>query len=1104
MFQNEILATISKDEFTQKFYAECHSDACPMVISAVESFKELLSAHVFQKDEPHMLVLVANMDLAAAWQQNLRGYLPNDQVLIFPSQNTLPFENLSQNTEIVAERLEVLKALAGDFPALIIAPVEALLARLQKKEEFKSSKITLHKNTEIEIDDLAKRLVELGYKREMLVDLPGTFACRGGIADIFPISADRPLRLDFFDTEIESMKYFNPKSQRSEEEFVGTLELFSPTDFANQNGYTLLEYLKENSYVVLDEPAKLEEILVDAQAERKAYLDDLLSGYKIKKDMLLDYEKTFVESDEIIAQINGSRLFSFSNLEQRSIFKHINVHQPQATIIPGYTGKMQIFNNDLALWRSQNCQTFFCASTPMRAQSLRELLADYNLPQVAVGVMELGSGFHYGAGKIAVVTEKELLDRDVKNKGRKRKKDVDMSTFVDMKVGDLVVHTNHGIGKFLGIERMTAAGLTQDYIAISYANNDKLYIPLEQMDMVQKYIGNEGVAPKISRLGGNQWAKLKAKAKASVKDLADELLRLYAAREKAKGFAFAPDTTWQREFEDAFEFVETDGQLKAITDIKNDMENIKPMERLLCGDVGYGKTEVAMRAAFKACMDSKQVAMLVPTTLLAEQHFKNFTKRMANYPVKVAVISRFVPLKKQKEILAEVESGAIDILIGTHRLLSKDIKFKDLGLLIIDEEQRFGVAHKEKIKKWRGEVDILTLSATPIPRTLHMSLVGMRDMSVITTPPEDRIPVQTFVVENHPRLIKNALEREISRQGQVYYIYNNVAGIERKRNELQALVPSANILIAHGQMTERQLEPVMTNFMAGNGDILLCTTIAESGLDVANVNTLIVEEADHFGLAQLYQLRGRVGRSSRQAFAYFTFEPNKSINDQARKRLSAIREFTELGSGFKIAMRDLEIRGAGNILGPQQHGHIAAIGFDLYCRLVAEEVEAGLSGDTTPKVERKPTKIDLGLNAYIPDDYITDTAMKFEIYNKIAAAQSDADIEDLRRELTERFGNPPKMVENLFTLMEVRNPAQILGAASVLMVTVNLVINFGNHNPFSGTQMIKIAQKHSKTVKFSQQNGFTMRYVLGNLSDIEKIQKIKCFLQELVAISQEQ
>ena len=691
------------------------------------------------------------------------------------------------------------------------------------------------------------------------------------------------------------------------------------------------------------------------------------------------------------------------------------------------------------LRKKNGYKTLILAGTRTRGERLVNTLRDRDIESVykdVVDSIELGQvvvtfgnlvkGFEYPDLKICVISDKEVFGEAKKSlpkKGSKRKGVGKITSFAELKPGDYVVHANHGVGVFKGIKQIEIAGNTRDYLDIVYDKGDKLYVPVDQLDLVQKYIGSEGKNPKINKLGGNEWQKAKAKVRKSINEIAEDLVKLYAARAALKGYKYSKDTEWQRQFEDEFPYEETPDQLTSLEEIKHDMESDKPMDRLLCGDVGYGKTEVAIRAAFKAVMDGKQVAFLVPTTILAEQHYKNLVKRFSDFPVKIDMVSRFRTTKQQKATLQALKEGNVDILIGTHRLVSKDIVFKDLGLLIVDEEQRFGVAQKEKIKSIKKNVDVLTLCATPIPRTLHMSLTGVRDISVIETPPEERFPIQTYVLEQNDQLIRDAILREVAREGQVYFVYNRVESIQGMANYISELVPECKVGVIHGQMTEKELEAEMIKFMQKEYDVLVCTTIIETGIDIQNVNTIIVNNADKMGLSQLYQLRGRVGRSNKIAYAYFMYTKDKVLTEVAEKRLKALKDFTELGSGFKIAMRDLEIRGAGNMMGSSQHGHMAAIGYDLYCRMLEDTVKL-IKGD----IDKEPieTTVDIKVDAYIPSSYIEDEIQKIEVYKKIAAIENLNDYKEIKEELEDRYSSIPEAVYNLMDIAYIKSLAKEL------------------------------------------------------------------------------
>ncbi len=806
------------------------------------------------------------------------------------------------------------------------------------------------------------------------------------------------------------------------------------------NMVTLLDYLPD-SRIILDEPVRGQDTYRNLQEEHA----NIYSNFLERGVILPREQEIFVNSNGLEALIWARNPWSLSLLAKTPkgvIPAHILTLPTKSA--PVFHSKIETLAKDFNNWLKNNQIIILAVSMKDKARRLREVLREQGIASIFVGdgmepelipgtirieVLDLESGFEWIPEKILILTETEIYGRQKKRyQSRFQQEGSKISSFTDLKVGDYVVHINHGIGKFMGLETLEIAGSHRDYLKIEYAGEDRLFIPTDQVNLLQKYIGIEDAPPKLNKMGGADWQKVKNRVKESIRDMAEELLELYAQREVTPGHAFGPDTVWQYEFEEAFYYEETPDQLRAIAEIKKDMESSKPMDRLVCGDVGYGKTEVAMRAAFKTVMDGRQVGILVPTTILAQQHFLTLRERFSGYPINVKVISRFQSPKEQATTINGLLEGEVDIVIGTHRLLSADLHFKDLGLLIVDEEQRFGVAHKEKLKELRKNVDVLTLTATPIPRTLHMSLAGIRDISIIETAPQGRFPIRTHVLEYNVEVIREAIQRELDRQGQVYFVYNRVETIERMAAHLQEILPNARISIAHGQMDEDGLEQVMLDFYENQSDILVCTTIIETGLDIPNVNTLIVYDADRFGLAQLYQLRGRVGRSNRLAHAYFCYRKDKSLSETAEKRLAAIREFTDLGSGFKIAMRDLEIRGAGNLLGPEQHGQVAAVGFELYCRLLDEAIREK-KGEVTPELP-EPI-IEIPVDAYIPSSYIPDNKQKVEIYKKIANINDLENIDYISEELVDRFGDPPQSVINLLNIVKIKILAKETGFASI-------------------------------------------------------------------------
>lgn len=875
------------------------------------------------------------------------------------------------------------------------------------------------------------------------------------------------------------------------------LPYFSPAK------HTLLDYFAKVPLLMIDEPGRQRESMLQREREIQEMYKNLLEKGKVLPSQFDNY----LTWDELWLRFSKIKGIFYSLLPKKPVgLDNVNMLGITAKTPSLFMGKTKLLVDELKEWRRQKYSIIILVNSQERGNRLKQGLWDFGIEAALVGkdfemqpeqvfitTGNLTGGFEFTTWKTVLLTEHELFYQPKKRSLRRIFHEGKRAPVLeDLKVGDYVVHTNHGIGRYMGIEKLSVGEAERDYLVIKYQGEDKLYVPTEQSNMLQKYFSQEGAAPKLSKLGGNEWNKIKNKVKAAVKDLAEDLLGLYAVRQSQAGHAFNKDTPWQAEFEEAFPFEETPDQLKAIEEVKKDMELPRPMDRLLCGDVGYGKTEVAIRAAFKTISDGKQVAVLVPTTVLAQQHYNTFRERFEGFAVNVAVLSRFRTAREQKGTLKELEQGRIDVVIGTHRLLSQDIKFKDLGLLIIDEEQRFGVIHKEKIKKWKKVVDVLTLTATPIPRTLHMSLVGVRDMSLIETPPEDRYPVQTFVVEFSDQLVREAIRRELGRGGQVFYVHNRVEDISKAAYFVQELVPEARLGIAHGQMSEDELENVMLDFMEGKIDVLICTTIIESGLDISNVNTLIIDNADKLGLSQLYQLRGRVGRSNRVAYAYLTYDRNKILSEVAEKRLNAIREFTELGSGFKIAMRDLEIRGSGNILGAEQHGHVAAVGFDLYCRML-EEVVKEVKGEEQP--EEKVITIDIQVKAYIPQEYIYDTGTKIDFYQRINAVKDKTEVEQLAEELRDRYGEMPEPLVNLLKVASIKTLAAMAKVLSITQEKEHIKLRMEDDHGLNGNQLMDLARRYRRKVGFKTSGGLEILIYTQNLDK----KQLLPFLEEIVA-----
>jgi len=840
----------------------------------------------------------------------------------------------------------------------------------------------------------------------------------------------------------------------------------------------LADYLPPDSLVVLDDPLRLQEVVEVLWRERTASFTSLLDEGRALPGQL----ETYVRWNETQTSLSRHRLVALSGLLRKIDFLQAeNVVTVNARPLGAFLGHAEVLADEIGHWRRTGKMVLMCAGTADRAGQILESLRDRRIEariadfpgadlrpgHVVVAPVHFSGGFELPGLNLVVLTEAEVYGYQ---KIRRRKPAVEgpADGLDDLKAGDYVVHASHGIGRYRGIVQLEIGGMHRDYLLVQYAGEDKLYVPTDQLGLIGRYTGGEGEAPRLSRLGGQEWTKAKARVREAVQEMARELLALYAAREASTGHAFSKDTVWQQDFEATFPYEETPDQLRAIAEVKEDMEKGRPMDRLLCGDVGYGKTEVALRAAFKAVMDGKQVAILVPTTILAQQHFNTFRERLAGFPVRVETLSRFRSAREQRQVVEDLARGAVDIVIGTHRLVQEDVRFADLGLLVVDEEQRFGVSHKERLKMLRQNVDVLTLTATPIPRTLHMSMIGVRDTSLLETPPDNRFPVQTYVLEEDPLVIREAIRRELGRGGQVYFVHNRVMELDAVAAWLLELVPEARLAVGHGQMREEELEDVMLNFIDGAYDILLCTSIIESGLDIPNVNTLIVKNADRLGLSQLYQLRGRIGRGSRLAYAYLTFQRDRVLSEVAEKRLSTMREFTEFGSGYRIALRDLEIRGAGNLLGMEQHGHIAAVGFEMYTRLLAEAVREARGLAPEPAVE---TSFELNAEAYIPDGYVAGPDQKVEIYRRLASVRSQEELDGLKEEVADRFGSLPLPVETLFLVARIRLKAAALRIVSISRQANHYRLRLKGDHPLTGERLVRVAGEYGSRIKFLHSAG---------------------------------
>lgn len=1025
------------------------------------------------------LVIAADELEARRIQDDLQYFFAGDAEL-FPTKEYVFYDVDVSTHQGETSRIRVLDRIKE--VGAVVASIQALMQYTLPKEQFDRLSLTLEVGEVLEPSHLIERLVMMGYKRVPSVEGIGQFAIRGAIVDIYSSAGKYPVRVEFFDDEVDSIRDFDPVTQISVEKrqtadicpvrellytpeqaeaVAGRIEkqknenlhsdvekLLEAHYFASQDKYmpffydhvpTLLEYLGDDWLIFFDEPHVASEKAAVFEQEQNELIAELLEKGlfpKCRGAYLAGYTELAREAAKRPVVATAALSYSCPDLQPKHLISLT------AKTLQSYSGNLEFLFDDVSYWKRNGYRILVLLGSETKLENLSQELSERGMEAVVVEEPDqppepgqillscgtLAKGFEYPTIKAVVVSDGELFRQPKKKKQVKKKQKNAIQSFDELQIGDYVVHRTHGIGQYVGIQQLVVDKVTKDYIKIKYKGSDMLYVPTNQLDLLHKYVGADTPKVKLNSLGGMDWQKTTAKVKASVEELAEGLIKLYAARSQIPGHVYPPDTPWQREFEETFPYEETKDQLQCIDEVKQDMEAGKSMDRLLCGDVGYGKTEVAMRAAFKCVMDSMQVAYLVPTTILAQQHYNNFCARMKDFPIKIEMLSRFRSKKEQQQIVKKVQNGEIDIIIGTHRLLQKDVKFHSLGLLIVDEEQRFGVGHKERIKEMKQDVDVLTLSATPIPRTLHMAMVGIRDLSVITEPPQDRYPVQTFVLENNAAVIQNAMERELARGGQVYYLFNRVDGIERKAAQIKELMPDANVAVAHGKMSETQLEEIMVGLMNGETDILVCTTIIETGLDIANVNTIIIENADKLGLSQLYQLRGRVGRSNRLAYAYLTYERSKVLDQTAQKRLLAIKEFTEFGSGFKIAMRDLEIRGAGNLLGKQQHGNMNLVGYDMYCMLLEQAVKE-LRGEKQAPV--REVSVELSVDAYIPKTYMEYEDQRVDMYKKIAAIASEEDYNDVADELTDRYGDPPLSVMNLLDIGYIKSLAAAAGVTDI-------------------------------------------------------------------------
>lgn len=1085
-----------------------------------------------------LLIVSPNLLQAQRTYEDLIKMVGDANVHLFPAEELVAADFSISSYELRAQRMDTLDHLARVGKGIYITPISGLKKLLPAKQKWQQTVFSVQVDATLQIDECLRTLVMMGYTRQPMVTAPGEFALRGGILDLYPLNVEEPVRIELFDTEVDSIRTFSAEDQRStgkleeitilpaSEFFWTTGELRVLADrleeglgrslkkirneeakekmlrhmtddiallregllpeailkyasFADEEWSFLGDYFPQDGIVFFDEIGRIHEVITTMEKEEKEWIVSLLEEGKIIHDAKISHS-----FDDIQTMLQQSKVYLslfVRTVPGISVKKQVSF---SCKPMQQFHGQMHLLKNEMERWQQGRFAVIILANGKARMEKVQSILQDYEMsaqlngkPSANGGVYiidgELSSGFELPFQRIAVLTDAELFQGKPKRQARSQKMTnaERIKSYSEIKPGDYIVHVHHGIGKYYGVVTLEVNGIHKDYLDIRYRGEDKLFVPADQIDLIQKYVASGEKEPKLHKLGGADWKKTKSKVSAAVQDIADDLIKLYAKREAEQGHAFPPDDDLQRAFENAFPYNETEDQLRSIREVKTDMERNRPMDRLLCGDVGFGKTEVAIRAAFKAVGDGKQVAFLVPTTILAQQHYETMKERFAGFPVEVSLLNRFRTKKEQTETIKGLKAGTIDVVVGTHRLLSKDVVYHDLGLLIVDEEQRFGVTHKEKIKQLKTNVDVLTLTATPIPRTLHMSMLGVRDLSVIETPPANRFPVQTYVMEHNFALVREAIEREMGRGGQVFYLYNRVEDMTKRVEEIRQLVPDARVGFAHGQMSETALEAVILSFLEGEYDVLVTTTIIETGIDIPNVNTLIVHDADRMGLSQLYQLRGRVGRSNRVAYAYFLYKRDKVLTEVAESRLQAIKEFTELGSGFKIAMRDLSIRGAGNLLGAQQHGFIDSVGFDLYSQMLQEAIEEKQTGVT--KADTPDIEISLPMNAYLPDSYIRDGFQKIQMYKRVKAMEQEADYDELVDEMIDRFGDLPLEADQLLRIGRMKVWGRAAGVESIKQQAAIIEVRLTPEgtNRINGAKLVSDSMKFGRAVGFTMENG---------------------------------
>ena len=1148
---NTILGELGRNKKFIELLNQIECKQSPISISGLTDvgMVQILNA-INEFGKKPICIVTYNEIQAKKLYQDMRYF--TDKIVYFPKKEIVTYDYIAESKDLPYQRIEALNEIRKRKNLIVITTVEALKQKLPKKEILYKDEIKFKVAESYSLEDIKKKLVGLGYVRCDLIEGRGQFSIRGGIVDI-SINEKVGVRIEFWGDEIDSIRNFNITTQRSintlEKAIIGpaheyilegkiedvcdriykneenekNIEIIEDDveqiksgnyiskidkyfDSFYEENETILDYLTDRYLIVFDELSKIRQRAKNIEIDNENLIRNLIEKDRIVPEAIvneetyeqiegkvLEKEVIFAEKSDTEAKIQSSKIR----------FKYRDVHY--------YKTEIESFFKDIEKALNKREKIYILVNTTEKAKKIKALLEEKEIickieekldqtiivkskeSIVTISVGKLSTGFEDYETNLLVISADELID------GEKRKtrrvsthfKEGEKVVFADLKIGDYVVHQRYGIGIYIGVNTIKADNTIKDYIKIKYQNDDVLYIPTNDLDSIRKYIGGDAIKPKINSLGSKDWEKTKAKVKKNLREVATELIELYAKREKAQGFSFSKDTPWQQEFEGKFPYQETEDQLRCIEEVKKDMEAQRPMDRLLCGDVGYGKTEVALRAAFKAVMDQKQVAYLAPTTVLAEQQYQEFKQRMKDFPINVEILNRFKSEKYQKDVVKKLKLGEVDVVIGTHRLLSKDVEFKDLGLLIIDEEHRFGVKAKEKIKQLKTAVDVLTMTATPIPRTMHMSIVGIRDMSVIYEPPHNRKPVQTYVLEYDEEMIKEAITKEIERGGQVFYLYNNVEGIEGKADKISRLVPEAEVVYAHGRMTGAKIEEIMKSFIEQEANVLVCTTILESGIDIPNANTIIVENADRMGLAQLYQIRGRVGRSDRQAYSYITYKKDKMLSEVADKRLKAIKEFTEFGSGFKIAMRDLEIRGAGSLLGEIQSGHLEQVGYDTYCNLLDEVVREMKGIEVKPEIE---VQIDLDVTSYIPDEYISDSNQKIEIYQNIALCKNEEDIQNVVDEIIDRFGNMPKELENLISIARIKYLAKEQNIIKVASKKSNVIFTYDQKEFNNKVDIARVIKKYGNRIKFSPGVKPIITLNVGEENEKEILKEVTGFL----------